>query len=130
MRFLGIDYGKRKIGLAISEGMSASTFKVIKVTGLNDALAKINQIIASEGVGKVVIGIPESGEAKNVALSFARELKGKIEVIEVDETLTTHSAQHKMKEMGVGERDRQMKEDAYAAVQILQEYLDQQAQNE
>ena len=126
MHYLGVDYGLKKMGLAISEGQIASPLKVIEITGLNDAISKISQVIKSEEIERVVIGIPESGEAKNIAKKFATELKSKqeaVSVIEADETLSSQTAKNLMIDLGVGEKARQ-KEDAYAATIILQNFID------
>lgn len=122
MRYLGIDYGLRKIGLAISEGQIASIFDVIEIKGLDDALLKIKQIIKEEEIDRVVIGISE-GKSGEAAKRFANLLKKEIEVIEVDETLTSQDAKAMMIKLNVG-REKRKKEDAYSAALILQNFLD------
>lgn len=128
MKYLGVDYGLKKMGLAISEGQIATPLKVIEISGLNDAISKISSVIKSEEIERVVIGVPESGEAKNIAKKFAGELKAKfknenVSIIETDETLSSHSAKDLMVDLGIGEKARK-KEDAYAATIILQNFLD------
>lgn len=127
MKYLGIDYGKRKIGLAISEGMTASPYKVISVSSLKDAINQISQIIKKENVDEVVIGIPESGEALNITRSFINELKNipprGWDIVEVEETLSSYSAKNDMLNLGISKKDRKT-EDGYSAMNILQNYLD------
>lgn len=127
MKYLGIDYGKSKFGTAFSEGELASPGEVIKISGLTDGIQKIEKIISDNNVEIVVIGIPESGEARNVTEKFIHELKHdmleNIQVIEVEETLSTQIAKGSMLVLGISKKNRQ-KEDAYAAAEILQEYLD------
>jgi putative transcription antitermination factor YqgF len=126
MKYLGIDYGKRKVGLALSEGVYASSWKIITVSGLKDALTKMMQIIEAEKVDCVVIGKPESGEARTITLQFIKELKKalpKLSIIEKEETLSSQKALEQMIEMNVSKKARKS-EDAYAAALILQEYLD------
>lgn len=128
MRYLGVDYGKRKVGLAISEGKIASPFKVILVNALKDALIKISAVIRKEEVDHVVIGMPESGEARKITQRFIRGLKKVAplgcDIVEAEETLTTQNALNKMIEQGFSKKRRQI-EDAYSAAIILQNYLDQ-----
>ena len=130
MKYLGIDYGKTKMGTAYSEGEMASPGEVISISGLKDALEKIKVIISKKEIENVVIGIPESGEARQITEKFIQALKhdmlGGIQIIEVEETLSTQIAQESMLSLGVSKKKRS-KEDAYAAAEILQEYLDADA---
>lgn len=128
MRYLGVDYGLKKMGLAISEGQLASPLKVLEISSLSDAVSKITHVIKSENIDRVVVGVPESGEAKSIAKKFINKLKEDLKsetvsVIEADETLSSTSAKELMIELGMGEKSRQ-KEDAYSAVIILQNFLD------
>jgi putative transcription antitermination factor YqgF len=123
MRYLGIDYGKRKIGLALSEGRTASPLKVLEVSSLIDALNKVGQVIKLEGIEVVVVGIPESGESLKITRDFIKELKKNISVVEVEETLSSKEALNQMIEMGLSRKNRGQ-EDAYSATIILQTFLD------
>jgi putative Holliday junction resolvase len=126
MSILGIDYGKRKIGLAIStEGKLATPLKVLRVTSNDDALEKIGSVLEEEGVGEVVIGISEGKIAKEIE-GFAELLQGKsgVKVIFQDETLTTKDAQEMSIDAGIKRKKRKEMEDAYSATLILQDYLD------
>lgn len=124
MRYLGIDYGKRKIGLAVSEGQIASPLKVLEVSSLKDALEKVGRIIEVEKIDRVVIGVPESGEAKSIVKKFIEGMKNneKVKIIETEETLSSVEAREFMIELGLGQKMRQ-EEDAYSAVLILQRFL-------
>jgi putative transcription antitermination factor YqgF len=123
MRYLGIDYGKRKIGLSISEGLTASPLKVLEVSSLKDALNKVESILKIEEIDQVIIGISESGESLKITNDFISELRKKTEVIEVEETLSSKQALEQMIEMGTSRKTRE-KEDAYSATIILQTFLD------
>ncbi|MBI2022402.1 Holliday junction resolvase RuvX [Candidatus Daviesbacteria bacterium] len=129
MRFLGIDYGKRKVGFAISEGLTASPYKVINISSLKDALAQVLQILLKENIDRVVIGVPESGEALNITKKFIAELTKiqppRFDIVEVAETLSSQGAKAQMIEQGLGKKSRAT-EDAYSATIILQDYLDSQ----
>ena len=114
--------------MAISEGQVASPLKVLDISSLKDAVSKITQVINKEEINRVVIGVPDSGQAKNIVKKFIPELKialkdKQVSVIEADETLSSSSAKDLMINLGLGEKARQ-KEDAYAAVIILQNFLD------
>lgn len=127
MKYLGIDYGKKKIGLALSEGITASPYKVLSVSSLKDAINQISQIIKKEEVDEIVIGIPESGEASNITKSFIKDLKNitprECNIVEVEETLSSYSAKNDMLNLGISKKDRKT-EDGYSAMNILQNYLD------
>lgn len=128
MRYLGLDYGLKKVGLALSEGQIASPFKVIEVSSLKDAVGKIAQVIDKEQIERVVIGVPDSGESKNAVKKFIPALKTELKndlvsIIEADETLSSSGARDMMIDLGVGEKARG-KEDAYSASIILQNFLD------
>jgi putative holliday junction resolvase len=129
MKYLGIDYGKTKMGLAVSEGQIASVLEVIKISGLNDALHKIEKVIKEEKADRVVVGIPESGEARKISKKFITELRSRlkedpVEVMDAEETLSSFQARALMHDMHLGEKSVRQKEDEYAAAIILQTFLD------
>ncbi len=127
MKYLGIDYGRRKIGLSISEGQLASVFKVLTVGGVADAVSKIIQVIHKEDINRVIVGVPEGGTGKMVK-SFVENLKNELSetdvvVLEADETLSSKKALDLMIQVGASKKDRK-KEDAFSAAIILQNFLD------
>lgn len=123
MKYLGIDYGLRKIGLAVSDGQLASIYSVVEISSLNDALVKVRNIIDKEGISQVVVGIPESGPAKKNAERFSQSLAEFVSVIKTQETLSSKNAKNLMIDLGVGKKQRE-NEDAYSAALILQDFLD------
>lgn len=122
MSYLGVDYGLKKIGLAISEGQLASIYQVLEIDGLEDALEKVKRIIDKEKIDRVVIGKPEGKMGENVD-KFIKLLKKDIVVIETEETLSSINAKKLMIDLHISKKERQ-KEDAYAAALILQNFLD------
>ena len=122
MRYLGIDFGLRKIGLAVSEGEIAAPLTVLHVKNKTDALKKIRETIDKERIEEIVIGVAESGAAAKMIESVTIVALG-IPVHKVDETLSTYNAKRQMIEEGLGKKKR-MEDDAYSAALILQEYLD------
>jgi len=119
MRLLGIDYGRRKIGLAISEGKLAEPWKVIKVNNFEEAVIKVLQVLQVLQVDKVIVGISENKMAEE-SKKFAKRIGAET----FDETLSTHDAQRVSIEAGMKRKKRKGMEDAYAATLILQGYLD------
>jgi putative transcription antitermination factor YqgF len=126
MRYLGIDYGKRKIGLAISEGLTTSPLTVVDVNGIKDAITKINKIVEIENINKLIIGISESGESYKLVKAFINEYKRVFpdrEIVEFDETLSSQEALREMIELSKSKKERG-REDAYSAAILLQNYLE------
>jgi len=124
MKYLGVDWGLKKIGLAFSEGELASPFKSITVSGLEDAVAKVSSQMEASGADLMVIGKPEGQMGKNVEKAARFFEQSGLSFVLVDETLSTQSAQSLMREMGVGQKNRR-DENAVAAAIILQRFLDE-----
>lgn len=123
MRYLGIDFGLRRIGLAISEGELASPWQILAVKNFSDAVEKTVKIIQDNNFDKVIIGLPEGKMGQNVR-GFIKALKKRgVEVETADETLSSKRAIEVMIEQGVRQKSRQ-EEDAYSAAEILQGFLD------
>lgn len=112
MRILGIDFGLRKIGLAIGINNFAEPWKVVN-------LAEFRKILEEEKFDRLVVGISE-GKMAEESRKFAKE----IGAITFDETLSTKDANRLSIEAGIGRKKRKNMEDAYAASIMLQNYLD------
>lgn len=124
MRYLGLDWGLKKIGVSFSEGDLATPLKTIHVKNFEDAIAKVSACIEDEIADLIVLGHPE-GEMGKIVEKVAKRLKNEgFEVILADETLSTSSAQKLMIEMGLGQKERK-EDNAVAAAIILQRYLDE-----
>jgi putative Holliday junction resolvase len=132
-RMLGIDYGKKRIGLAITDPLNIFAYGL---TGLNNnekIFEQLKKIIDEYDVGRIVIGYPlrENGEfshsTKDV-LEFVDELKKRFDIeIELwDETYTSKIAAKKAIEIGMKKKDRRNKKeiDKLAAQTILSDYLE------
>lgn len=121
MKYLGVDFGLKRVGLAISEGDLASPLKVIEVKSLNDAALKL--IDFCKDFDKVIVGLPEGKMGQNV-VGFVKKLKKVgIEVYTIDETLSSKRALEYMIATGVSREKRTVNDDVSAAI-ILQDYLD------
>lgn len=129
IRILGIDYGRRKIGLSIAEGFLAEPFKVIRFSLEKEALEKVSvafaEISRDKKVELIVLGVSE-GQMGREQKNFGKKLKDtlKTPVIFQDETLTTQDAQKLSQNAQIKRKKRQNLEDAYSATLILQSYLD------
>lgn len=127
MDILGIDYGRKKIGVACGDTLTklATPHKVLNVTSIADAVVKIVTLVDELGVDMVIIGLSGKEMADETQV-FAALLKEKLSVpIKfIDENFTTQMAQQKALSAGMKPRKRQLLEDAFAAALILQEYLD------
>lgn len=122
MKYLGADWGLKKVGLALSEGDLASPFVTLKVKNLQDAIKQVLGIVKQGQIKVVVIGKPEGkmGEAVDKAAGL---LKKHIKVVLTDETLSTQDAKREMIKLGLSRKARQ-DDNATAASLILQRFLD------
>lgn len=128
MKILGIDFGQKSIGLAISQGYLAEPWQTIK-KGKN--LEKIiADLCRKEEIGLIIVGISE-GKMAEIQKKFGQNL-AKISQLPVefwDETLTSKEATQKMAEAKVRKKKRKEKEHAFSAALILQSFLDAQNEN-
>jgi len=133
MRHLGIDFGSKRIGLAISDelGVIAGKFGTIERKGTKTDTGKIAAIVREENVQKIVVGFPRNmdgsagGSARRVE-DFIKALQPLLNIpIETwDERLSTVSAQKILIAGDVRRKKRKKVVDQLAAVIILQNYLD------
>lgn len=125
MKYLGIDFGLRRIGLATSDGQLATPWKIVEVAGFGDAVEKTVQLTRHENFQKIIVGLPEGRMGKTV-LAFIKALqKSGLEVIEADETLSSQKALQQMIEQNIPQKKRKAA-DAVAAAIILQQFLDRE----
>jgi putative Holliday junction resolvase len=125
MRLLGIDYGRKKIGLALSVNNLAEPYMVIYPSSFEDAVAKIGGVAEREQAEKIVVGISEGAmaeETKRFAGKLSTELG--IETVLGDETLSSRQAQGLAIEAGIKRSKRKKMEDAFAATVMLQLFID------
>ena len=125
MQLLGIDYGRKKIGLALSGGKLAEPYEVLKVRFIDEGVEKVGEVVKEKKVKKIVVGISE-GKMAEEAKAFGEKvgyLTNKPVVFQ-DETLSTLDAQELSIKAGIKRKKRKQLEDAYSAALILQSYLD------
>lgn len=130
MRYLGLDLGTKTLGLAISNGMIATSLKTIHFNDLKEAIDKLEKVIIEEKIDLLVLGLPKNmnntiGPRAEATIEFKEMLeKLNYQVILQDERLSTVSAHNYMIEADLSRKKRKEKVDSLAATIILQAYLD------
>lgn len=136
MRVLGLDYGSKTVGVAVSDplGLTAQGLEIIRrkeENKLRRTLARIEELCREYEAEAIVLGLPKNmnntlGERAEKSLEFKEMLirRTKLPVIMWDERLTTVEANRTLMEAGVRRENRKEYVDALAAVFILQGYLD------
>ena len=133
MRILGVDPGKVRLGLAVSDelGLTAQGLPTWTSRGRPADLAHFRSLVEEWGVGEVVVGLPRNmdgtmGPQAEAARELARDLREALglPVTLWDERLTTRAATRVLIEVGLSRRRRRDRVDAVAAALILQGYLD------
>jgi len=135
MQVLGVDWGDRRIGLAVSdpEGRVAVGAGTLIVTSAGGALSALADAANSRGVEMIVIGLPVSldgghGPRAVKTERFARDLRARVMVPVVcwDERLTSAAAMRAIRETGGSDRSARGRTDEMAATILLQSWLDAQ----
>lgn len=124
MRVLGIDYGTKRVGVAIgdAETRTAVPLCVVEVLGFRFQVSEIVRIVKQEGVELVVIGQGGRGPMEAKVREFAEKLREFVKVEIVDEHFTTAQIEKIMK--NYGKERRHIDKDSAAAALILQGWLD------
>jgi putative Holliday junction resolvase len=133
LRILALDFGKRRIGLAISDelGITAQGLETLQRTNIREDIQRLAQLMAEKNVSLILMGNPlhmsgaESRQAEHVR-DFASRLGAQtgVKVEYWDERLTTVAAQRVLKESGISIQKRAQAVDRLAAVILLESYLD------
>ncbi|MFY0757465.1 MULTISPECIES: Holliday junction resolvase RuvX [Metabacillus] len=135
MRIIGLDFGSKTLGVAVSDefGWTAQGLETIKIdeAGGNFGLERLTQIVNEHQAEKIVLGFPKNmngtvGPRGEASQSFALKLEKKfgIPVILWDERLSTMAAERVLISADVSRKKRKKVIDKMAAVMILQGYLD------
>ena len=136
MRIMGLDYGTKTVGVAISDALKITaqgieTIQRKEENKLRKTCARIEQLIKEYEVEKIVLGFPKHmnndvGERAEKSLEFKAMLERRtgLEVVMWGERLTTVAAERTLIESGVRRENRKQYVDKIAAVFILQGYLD------
>lgn len=136
MRVMGLDYGSKTVGVAISDALLVTaqgieTIERKEENKLRRTLARIEELAKEYEVDRIVLGFPKNmnntlGERAQKTLDFQAMLERRVglPVILWDERLTTVEAERTLIESGVRREERKKYVDKIAAVFILQGYLD------
>lgn len=130
-RIIGIDLGRARIGVAVSDELGMLAHPVETIPTSVDAVKRIAQIVREKSAERVVVGLPRHmngtiGVSASDALAFADKLRAGVpcEVLTWDERLTTTAANRALRATGRKTRDTRAIVDQVAAQMILQGYLD------
>lgn len=136
MRIMGLDFGAKTVGVAISDPLllTAQGIEIIRrkdENKLRQTLARIEELILEYQVEEIVLGLPKNmndtcGDRVELTLAFLEKLERRtgLPVHTWDERLTTVAADKAMMEAGIRREERKEYVDKIAAVFILQGYLD------
>lgn len=133
MRYLGLDLGKKTLGLAISDrtGLIASFYKSIRYEDENKLISELKDIIEREKIDILVLGLPKNmdnseGFRAIETLEFKEKLEKEIDknIVLQDERLSTRVAENVLIDADLSRKKRKKVIDGVSAVVILQTYLD------
>ncbi len=132
-RVLALDYGKRRIGIAISDelGITAQGLNTLERTNVREDVRHLAQLIAEKNVTLILMGKPlHMSGAESRQAEYCRDFAGRLSAasgvpVEFwDERLTTVAAQRVLRESGISMQKRAAAVDRLAAVILLESYLD------
>lgn len=134
-RLLGIDYGERRIGVAVSDGVVAVPLTIVEHESRAADLERVAAIAAEQEAASIVVGLPlhssgDEGEQARRCRRFGEALARRVSAVVVyrDETLTTAMAEESVRTVAGGDgpsrRTRRALDDL-AAAHILQSYIDE-----
>lgn len=135
-RILAIDYGTRRVGLAISDELQATArpLAVLQRTNRRELFRNLRKICRNHGVARILVGHPLhlSGDSSPMAeesSKFAARLRKELglDVELADERLTTWEARQTVRESGVSSRRKSVPVDDVAAALLLREYLNRRS---
>ncbi len=135
-RILGLDYGEKRVGLALSDplGITAQPLSLLDRENDPKVIGEIEKLIGPHEVELVLVGLPISLSGKDSPQTkrtrrFISKLRKRlsVKVIHWDERLSTAEADRALRDMEVRPRERKKRRDVVAAQLILQGYLDQRS---
>ncbi|MDD4527821.1 MAG: Holliday junction resolvase RuvX [Candidatus Margulisbacteria bacterium] len=130
MKILGLDYGTKYIGIALSDPFKSIAFPYGKIEP-EKAMAKIKEILEEENIESIVLGLPRALKGNETAMTglvklFKTELEKHvtIPIHFQDERLTSSFVGKQLTAQGVNQKKQRQIKDALEATQILQSFLD------
>ena len=132
---LGVDFGRVRIGLAISAELRLLAHPLETISSADKAVGRIKEVVRDKNIECVVVGMPKlmsgaAGPAATEVFAFVEKLRAVLscEVVTWDERLTTAAAHRALREAGKKTRTTRTYIDQVAAQMILQGFLDRQHQ--
>jgi putative holliday junction resolvase len=137
MRVMALDYGERGVGVAISDELQLTVRPLTTIRREKrkraEIIERVRELVSENEISTLVVGLPLNmngtrGAAVERVESFISDLRRNVSIpiVAVDERLTSHDADRILREKGVGLRERRARSDEYAALLILQDYIDEQ----
>jgi len=133
IRFMGIDYGEKRIGIALSDPLLTFAYPLTTLINNSSIFSELKKIINDKSITKIILGFPpirfkSSKELSEKVLRFKSEIESlnKVEIILWDEEYSSAIAKEKIIQSVSKKSKRKEKDllDKFAAAVILQEYLD------
>ncbi|MFD1177029.1 Holliday junction resolvase RuvX [Paenibacillus puldeungensis] len=137
MKIMGLDYGDRRIGVAVSDafGWTAQGVEVIERRREGEEFDRLTELVKQHEVEEIVVGLPKNmngtiGPRGEICMAFAEDLRNRLNlpVHLWDERLTTVSAHRTLLEADLSRKKRKGVVDKMAASLILQNYLDSKSE--
>lgn len=132
MRYLAIDYGDKRTGLAICDLDETIASPLLVIEGQKDLIKKITDTVKSENVEAIVLGLPlnmddSKGPQTERVFQFAEQLKNhlQIPIHFQDERLSSFGAEGKLAPAEFTRKKKKKRLDAVAAAEILDAFLEQ-----
>lgn len=133
MRYLAIDLGQKRVGLAISDAGRSMAFPLVVLEAGPGLISRIAEIVRSEKAGSIVIGLPlnmdgSEGPRAKASREFSEQLTKAVSVpiTLFDERLSSAEADWKLAGSDLTRDERKKRQDAIAAAVFLQAFLEQQ----
>jgi len=132
MRYLAIDYGAKRCGLAVCDPLEMVVSPLEVIDGRRNLINKIVEVIQAEGIEAVVLGLPlnmdnSAGRQAEVVKEFSKRLKKKINLTIhfQDERLSSFAAKERLADIELTRKEKRKRFDAVAAAFILESFLEQ-----
>tara|TARA_A100001011_G_scaffold332506_1_gene359673 strand:+ start:92 stop:499 length:408 start_codon:yes stop_codon:yes gene_type:complete len=130
-RILGLDYGSKRIGVALSDGLGLTAQPQAYISNNEDSLNKLQSLIEEHAISTVVLGLPLNQDGQDSPKSlevreFAKTLSAisSVEIEFWDERYSTKAVTRQLIDQDMSRKKRKEKVDSQAAAFILQGYLD------
>lgn len=131
MRYLAIDYGDKRTGLAICDAAETIATPLAVIQGRTELLKKVADVVEREGVEAIVLGLPlnmngSEGAQAELIFKFADQLKAhlQIPIYFQDERLSSFSAEEKLAAANFTRGGKKKRLDAVVAAEILEDFLE------